>query len=188
MRCPRCGDPDTRVTDSRDSAGEIRRRRECAKCQVRFTTYERLQPDALQVVKRDGRREEFSAEKLLKSLRVACVKRPVPSGALEKLVNDIEAELHRLGKSEAPASIIGGAALGRLRTLDAVAAVRYASVYKNFEDVSGFINEIQDLQNGDDADASGSNQLELIPNEFQMPARRRSRRGRRPSITVPSAS
>ncbi len=186
MRCPQCGEPDTRVTDSRDSGPEIRRRRECANCGGRFTTYERVQPDVLTVVKRDGRREEFSREKLLRSIQTACVKRPIPSGQLEKLTHEIEGDLRRPGKSEVPTAAIGDAALARLCALDAVAYLRYASVYRNYDSPDGFIEEVEALRQSERDAGGGTNQLELIPNEFAASARRRARRGRRPSMTAPA--
>ena len=190
MRCPKCESPETRVTDSRDTGQEIRRRRECLKCGVRFTTYERVQHAALAVVKRDGRREEFDQEKLLRSIRLACVKRPLPTGALEKLVGEIESDLQRLGRAEVPASVIGDTVLSRLRAMDPVAYVRYASVYRDFDSLEGFVSEIQQYQAVDstDAERSPSGQLELIPNEFAIPPRPRARRGRRPRITSPADS
>ncbi len=190
MRCPNCGAPDSRVTDSRDTGENIRRRRECSQCGVRFTTYERIQQAGLVVAKRDGRREEFNREKLLRSIRLACVKRPFPTGALDKLVDEIESDLQRLGRAEVPATVIGDAALRRLRKLDPVAYVRYASVYRDFDDLDGFITEIREYQTTDDDPSSGSQtaQLELIPNEFALPPKLRARRGRRPGISRPAPS
>lgn len=186
MRCPNCGAPDSRVTDSRDTGEEIRRRRECSECGVRFTTYERIQHAALIVVKRDGRRDEFNREKLLRSIRLACVKRPLPTGALDKLVEEIEADLQRLGRAEVPAAVIGDAALRRLKELDPVAYVRYASVYRDFDDLDGFIKEIREYQAADpEAERARSAQLELIPNEYAPPPAPRPRRGRRPSMSMP---
>ena len=187
MRCPHCGAPDTRVTDSRDTGREIRRRRECVRCGVRFTTYERVQHAALQVIKRDSRREEFDREKLLRSVRLACAKRPLPTGTLEKLVEDIESDLQHLGKAEVPAAVIGDATLVRLRQLDSVAYVRYASVYRDFDTLDGFIKEIREVQTAGPDDQDRTNQLELIPNEYAIPAKRTGRRGRRPSMTGPGA-
>jgi len=187
MRCPNCGAPDSRVTDSRDTGEEIRRRRECAACGVRFTTYERIQHAALVVAKRDGRREEFDRAKLLRSIRLACVKRPLPTGALDKLVEEIDSDLQRLGRAEVPASVIGDAALRRLRQIDSVAYVRYASVYRDFDDLDGFVREIREYHSADEEeqDAASSAQLELIPNEYALPPKQRARRGRRPGITKP---
>ena len=185
MRCPHCGAPETRVTDSRDTGQEIRRRRECAQCGIRFTTYERVQHAVLQVVKRDNRREEFDKEKLLRSVRLACVKRPLPSGTLEKLVQDIETDLHKLGKTEVPTAVIGETALTRLRVLDPVAYVRYASVYRDFDTLDGFVQEIQEFQASEPVGSGRSSQLELIPNEYAIPSKQSGRRGRRPSMTSP---
>ena len=188
MRCPNCGAPDSRVTDSRDTGEDIRRRRECSECGVRFTTYERIQHAGLTVAKRDGRREDFDREKLLRSIRLACVKRPFPTGSLDRLVDDIESDLQRMGRTEIPASVIGDAALRRLRDLDSVAYVRYASVYRDFDDLDGFVSEIREYKAADDQTSSVSrtSQLELIPNEFALPPKPRSRRGRRPGISRPA--
>ncbi len=187
MRCPSCQAPETRVTDSRDTGQEIRRRRECLKCGVRFTTYERIQHAALGVTKRDGRREEFDREKLLRSIKLACVKRPLPTGAIEKLADEIESDLQRLGRAEVPATVIGDTVLVRLRAMDPVAYVRYASVYRDFDSLEGFVEEIQQYHADDEgvAEQKASGQLELIPNEFASPPRPRARRGRRPRITTP---
>ena len=186
MRCPHCGDPETRVTDSRDTGQEIRRRRECVRCGVRFTTYERVQRAALMVAKRDGRREEFDREKLLRSIRLACVKRPLPTGSLEKLVDEIESDLQRLGRAEVPSAVIGDAAVARLRSTDPVAYVRYASVYRDFDTPDGFIHEVQQYQSDGEPVRQAASQLELIPNEYAIPPKPKSKRGRRPGITGPS--
>lgn len=187
MRCPHCGDPDSRVTDSRDTGEEIRRRRECTKCGVRFTTYERVQRAALTVVKRDSRREEFNRDKLLRSIRLACVKRPLPTGVLEKLVDDIESDLQRLGRAEVPTSVVGAAVMERLRDIDPVAYVRYASVYKDFDDLGQFIEEVQVLRTEQAAAVARPSPLQppLIPNEYEVPPQR-AKRGRRPSMTLPT--
>ena len=186
MHCPNCGDPNTRVTDSRDTGQDIRRRRECVRCGVRFTTYERIQHATLQVIKRDGRRDEFDKQKLLRSIRLACTKRPLPSGTLEKLVGEIENDLQDLGKAEVPASVIGDLTLERLRQLDPVAYVRYASVYRDYDTLDGFIEEIREFQSTGALSSNESvSQLTLIPNEFAVPVKRTGRRGRRPSMTRP---
>ena len=188
MRCPSCEAPETRVTDSRDTGQEIRRRRECLKCGVRFTTYERVQHATLGVAKRDGRREEFDREKLLRSIKLACVKRPLPTGAIEKLADEIESDLQRLGRAEVPASVIGDTVLVRLRAMDPVAYVRYASVYRDFDSLEGFVSEIQQYHAEDEGavEQGASGQLELIPNEFAIPPKPGARRGRRPRITAPA--
>jgi transcriptional repressor NrdR len=142
----------------------------------------------LVVVKRDSHREEFDREKLFRSIRLACVKRPLPTGALEKLISEIESDLQRLGRSEVPASVIGDAALNRLREIDSVAYVRYASVYRDFDTLDGFVQEIRAYQSADVAPTVDpqASQLELIPNEYAIPPKPKARRGRRPSITQPT--
>ena len=185
MRCPHCGNSNSRVTDSRDAGGEIRRRRECMDCGVRFTTYERIQRAALVIAKRDGRREEFDRDKLLRSVRLACVKRPLPSGALEKLVDEIESDLERLGRAEVAASRIGDITMAKLRELDRVAYIRYASVYRDFADLDEFQREIQSLVTSREAGGAGGGQLPLMPTEVGAPPKPRTRRGRRPGITAP---
>ena len=186
MQCPQCGDSNTHVADSRNSGQEVRRRRECGHCGARFTTYERLQQANLQVVKRDGRREDFDLDKLLRSVRLACAKRPIPSGTLEKLAGEIESDLRELGRADIPTSVIGDTALARIRELDPVAYVRYASVYRDFDSLEGFIREAQGFQS-ETPSADSPGQLELIPNAFAVPAKRPGRRGRRPRITQPAA-
>lgn len=135
MKCPYCGHNDSRVIDSRNVNEAIRRRRECLGCGSRFTTYERLQATALLVIKRNGQREEFSREKLIAGIRKACAKRPVSQETIEQMVDDIEAQLHRLGKGEVATSIIGDMVMERLRQLDGVAYIRFASVYRAFTDI-----------------------------------------------------
>ena len=187
MRCPYCGSTDSRVTDSRDAGEGVRRRRECLSCGVRFTTYERIQSTALVVAKRDGRREEFDREKLSRSIRLACVKRPLPTGTLEKAVDEIEAGLQRLGRAEVPTAIIGELTIAKLRELDRVAYIRYASVYRDFGDVAEFEREIAALQEAmqEAPRASTESQLPLIPDQPTVPPRPRARRGRRPRISAP---
>ena len=146
MRCPYCGHIDSKVTDSREAENGIRRRRECQNCHLRFTTYERIQPTALTVCKRDNRREEYNREKLLSGIRKACAKRPVSSRTIEKVVEDIEAELQRLGHVEVPTTILGGMVMERLRNLDRVAYIRYASVYRDFQDIESFEAAVKDLR------------------------------------------
>jgi len=135
MRCPYCGYEDSRVIDSRDAGEGIRRRRQCLECGSRFTTYERAQATTLLVIKKDGRREEFSREKLIAGIRKACAKRPVSHETIEELVDDIEAELHKSGRGEVATSTIGDMVMERLRQLDGVAYIRFASVYRAFADI-----------------------------------------------------
>jgi len=134
MRCPFCGHADTRVTDSRESDDGIRRRRECLSpaCGRRFTTYERVQVAPLAVVKKDGRREEFSREKILAGIRRSCAKLPVSAGQIEALVDDIESAFHARGLAEVPSGEVGDLVMERLRELNHVAYVRFASHYRNF--------------------------------------------------------
>ena len=145
MRCPYCGYEESRVVDSRDSADGVRRRRECLKCEARFTTYERLQPLTLFVIKKDQRREEFSKQKLLSGLRKACEKRPLAAGAVEKLAGDIEADIYQLGTSEVSSAVIGDMVMTHLRRLDYIAYIRFASVYRDFTDISDLKQELETL-------------------------------------------
>jgi transcriptional repressor NrdR len=144
MRCPQCGARETRVVDSRDldEATTIRRRRECAACATRFTTYERVEAARLVVVKRDGTRQEFDREKLAAGLRKALTRRPVPDGAADQAADSIEAELKAGGMSEVPSSRIGQLAQERLRAIDRIAYIRFASVYQSFEDIDDLKREV----------------------------------------------
>jgi transcriptional repressor NrdR len=161
MRCPYCSHPESRVVDSRDVEDSVRRRRECLNpdCAGRFTTYERIQAVALYVVKKDGRREEYSREKLFAGLRRACEKRPLPAGAVEAAASDIEATLYGLNVPEIPSSAVGEVVMDRLRDLDPVAYVRFASVYRQFADLDAFRAELESLAAGG---RPGGAQLPLI--------------------------
>lgn len=145
MKCPYCGEVETKVIDSRDLGEGVRRRRQCLICNARFTTYERLQPRNLFVIKKDSRREEFNRDKLLSGIRKACEKRPLPTGAIDKLVDDIEAEIYRLGKAEIPGSLIGDMVMERLEKLDHIAYIRFASVYRQFADIGALKEAVDDL-------------------------------------------
>lgn len=145
MRCPFCDNDDTKVVDSRELAESVRRRRECISCNQRFTTYERAEASLL-VVKKDGRREEFDSRKLFDGIRKACVKRPIATEDLEKLVKDIQIELVKLGKVEVSSEAIGRLTMGRLRALDEVAYVRFASVYREFKDIDSLVEEIEEYR------------------------------------------
>ncbi|MQG11356.1 MAG: transcriptional repressor NrdR [SAR202 cluster bacterium] len=149
MHCPFCGQPHSKVTDSRVVESGIRRRRECQSCELRFTTYERAQAAPLMVSKQDNRREEFSREKLISGIRKACTKRPVPSRTLDKMVEDIEAVLQHLGNAEVSTTVLGTMVMERLRELDRVAYIRYASVYRAFQDIESFEEAVWALR--DDA-------------------------------------
>jgi len=147
MNCPFCNHPDNRVVDSRDVrlGAEIRRRRECAECGQRFTTYERVDELPTTVVKRDGRRESFDREKLLTGLLRACEKRPVPRRDLVAVVDSVESALAAREVREMSTEEIGNLVIEKLRRLDQVAYVRFASVYRRFEDVTQFMDELTNL-------------------------------------------
>ncbi|MCR4393038.1 MAG: transcriptional regulator NrdR [Dehalococcoidales bacterium] len=163
MNCPYCGYPDSRVIDSRDVNAGIRRRRQCLSCKARFTTYERLQPASLFVVKKDQRREEYNREKLLSGIRKACEKRPLPTGAIEKLVDEIESELYDLGKAEVPSSLIGDKVMEKLKTLDHIAYIRFASVYREFADITALKEAVDNLIVNQKEKSYLAGQLTLIP-------------------------
>ncbi|TSB48022.1 transcriptional regulator NrdR [Alkalicoccobacillus porphyridii] len=149
MRCPACHYNGTRVLDSRpsDEARSIRRRRECESCGNRFTTFEMVEEVPLIVVKKDGTRQEFSREKILRGLIRACEKRPVPLETLENLVNNVERDLRGTGKNEMLSRDVGEQVMERLAEVDDVAYVRFASVYRQFKDINVFIKELTDLMN-----------------------------------------
>ncbi len=171
MRCPYCNSPESRVTDSRTAENGIRRRRQCIPCGLRFTTYERVQTTALLVAKGDGRREEFNREKLTAGIVKACAKRPVPFGAIEKVVDNIEDDLQRLGNAEIRSSILGEMVMERLRRLDRVAYVRFASVYRDFQDIESFEQVVKDLR-------ENTEQLSLLEGSPPLRRRRGMRQGR----------
>lgn len=147
MTCPFCGHRQDRVIDSRESreGDVIRRRRECLKCERRFTTYERSDEIPYMVVKRDGRREKFDRQKVLEGLLKACEKRPVPMSRLAEIVDEVETRLADSADREIATSQIGEMLMERLRPLDKIAYVRFASVYRDFQDVEAFLNELKGL-------------------------------------------
>ena len=147
MRCPKCGHLDDKVLDSRSARDglAIRRRRACLACGQRFTTFEEIVKDALRVVKRDGRHEEFSRLKLMSGIMRACEKRPVSPAAIEALVDEIVEEIEQAEESEISSQAIGEKVMQRLEKLDDVAYVRFASVYRRFADVNQFINAISEV-------------------------------------------
>ena len=161
MICPYCGHYDSKVIDSREVNEGIRRRRQCLRCDSRFTTYERLQPASLFVIKKDERREEFDREKILTGVRKACEKRPLPSGTVENIVDDIEAELYQLGRTEIPSATIGDMVMARLKKLDHIAYIRFASVYREFEDITTLKKEVDTLASN--TIIHSADQLPLIP-------------------------
>jgi transcriptional repressor NrdR len=150
MRCPFCSYPDSRVLDSRpaDDGQAIRRRRECSKCSKRFTTYERVDEVPLVVVKRDGRREVYDHSKLLGGLIKACEKRPIPVNQLEKAISGIEKDIRNKMETEISSSKLGEMVLDWLRLEDEVAYVRFASVYRDFQSVDSFMQELERLNKG----------------------------------------
>ncbi|MEW6243321.1 MAG: transcriptional regulator NrdR [Bacillota bacterium] len=147
MRCPYCGRGDSKVLESRktEEGAAIRRRRECEACGRRFTTYEKVEDTLLIVIKKDGRREAFDRHKILSGLIKACEKRPIPLEALEQLAGEVEAEIRNSCKGEVPSREIGERVISRLRALDEVAYVRFASVYRQFTDLDTFMAELQKL-------------------------------------------
>jgi transcriptional repressor NrdR len=147
LLCPTCRKSETRVVDSRDDENVVRRRRECLdpRCKHRFTTYERMEAPRLFVVKKDGRREQFSRDKILAGLRRACEKRPVSESQMEAVAADLERDLFARGESEVPSTTIGEKLMEALRNLDKVAYIRFASVYRQFRDVESFQEELATL-------------------------------------------
>ena len=148
MKCPYCGYQESRVVDSRptDDNERIRRRRECLRCQRRFTTYEVVETVPIIVIKKNGMQEPFDREKLLRGLLRACEKRPVPVEQLEQMVDSIEGELQTSGSREVTSGAIGEMALAALREVDEVAYVRFASVYRSFQDIGSFLEELDKLR------------------------------------------
>jgi transcriptional repressor NrdR len=147
MKCPACGHDEDKVVDSRTTKeGEaIRRRRECLKCGKRFTTYEYIERAPLFVVKKDGRREQYSREKLLTGLLRACEKRPVSREQIEHLLDEVEGVIFGKFKTEVKSSELGNEVIERLQALDEVAYVRFASVYRQFKDINQFMREVKGL-------------------------------------------
>lgn len=147
MKCPFCGHEEDKVVDSRSAQDgrAVRRRRECLKCKERFTTYEYIENVTLTVLKSDGRREPFDHEKLLRGIKLACNKRPVSVKKIEALVDEIEARLQERSKSEVTSKYIGELVMEKLREIDDIAYVRFASVYRKFQDKTEFFEELKKL-------------------------------------------
>ncbi len=185
MLCPYCSHSDSKVVDSRDAGDGIRRRRECAACERRFTTYEYIQMRSIMVVKRDGRREEFQREKLFSSLTKACAKRPLPVGSIDKVVDEIERQLTESGRAEFASRAIGEAVMARLADLDRVAWIRFASVYRDFRDIESFKEAIDALLEPESPDYKNHpDQFSLIDDDLIPPLQngRRPRRSQRPVV------
>jgi transcriptional repressor NrdR len=156
MKCPYCDCQDTRVIDSRDAAdAAVRRRRQCVACGKRFTTYERWERPDLRVVKRDGRVEDFDRDKLEVGILKACEKRPIARAAILHLIDEVEEELRASEDNEVTTSHVGDMVLGRLREVDQVAYLRFASVYRAFDDASHFYHELKNLRDEDGKRESG---------------------------------
>ena len=145
MNCPYCSYKESKVTDKRESPEGIRRRRECLKCKKRFTTYEKIARDDLYVIKKDGRREKFSREKLETGINLAFEKRPVEKEKIIKMINEIEEQIRKKGKKEITTSEIGELVMKKIKRIDNVAYIRFASVYRDFQDIKDFKREMREL-------------------------------------------
>ena len=176
MRCPHCGSSDSKVLDTRETEHGIRRRRQCLTCQNRFSTVEKIQAATLMVTKRTSGVEEFDRQKLLHGIRIACTRRPLPAGAVEKVLDDIEEELLKRGRSEVSSTLIGELAMEQLRRLDRVAYIRFASVYRDFADEDDFRRAVEGLQR-DGVPSAG--QLSLLPPDQASRAKCRWRPAKR---------
>ncbi len=163
MRCPYCHQTEDRVVDSRTSreGQAVRRRRECVSCGRRFTTYEYVEERALQVKKRDGTVEEYARDKLMRSVQLPCAKRPIASADIEAIVDEVEDALAHLGQDEVESRVIAEMVMERLRSRDDVAYVRFASVYRNFQDLDEFQQELRELSLRRARAALNENQAEL---------------------------
>lgn len=164
MRCPECDATENRVVDTRTSRGgrAVRRRRECSVCGARFTTYEYVEARPVQVLKRSGAVEDFDRGKLLRSVNIACAKRPISTAAMEALVDDVEDQLSQRASVEIPSVHLGALVMERLRPLDRVAYVRFASVYRNFQDAGEFQEFVDEM-------AAAQHREELRRNQVELP-------------------
>ena len=145
MECPYCGSQELKVTDKRASPDGIRRRRECLKCGKRFTTYEKIERENLYVIKKDGKREKFDKQKMSNGIYRAFEKRPVSKEEIDKMINEIEDQLGKRGRKEVKSSAIGELVMKKIKKLDNVAYIRFASVYRDFQDIKDFRKEIRGL-------------------------------------------
>jgi transcriptional repressor NrdR len=185
MNCAFCDNPDTRVTDSRPDSDGIRRRRECLACGQRFSTIERVELGGVSLVKKDGWREEFDRAKIISGVRKACEKRPIPSGAIEALADDIEKEVGALNKAEVPSATVGEMVMERLRALDHIAYIRFASVYRAFADVDELERELEALKAGWARRDVPPDQMALLPEVVPAePKRKRARKARQSGSVV----
>lgn len=145
MNCPYCDYTKSSVTNKRDSPSGIRRRRECMKCKKRFTTYEKIEKSDLYVIKKDGRREKFEIKKLEIGVERAFEKLPIPQEKIKKMINEIEEQIRKLGKKEIKSSVIGEIVMKKLKKVDNIAYIRFASVYRQFKDIKDFKEELRGL-------------------------------------------
>jgi transcriptional repressor NrdR len=145
MNCPYCTHKESKVTDKRSSPDGIRRRRECLKCKKRFTTYERIERSDLYVIKKDGRREKFEIKKLEAGIEKALEKRPVSKDIINNMINEIDEQIRKMGKKEVKSSVIGELVMKKLKKVDDIAYVRFASVYRQFQDINDFKQEMKGL-------------------------------------------
>jgi transcriptional repressor NrdR len=145
MNCPYCEHTKSSVTNKRDSPDGVRRRRECLKCKKRFTTYEKIERSDLYVIKKDGRREKFEIKKLETGIERAFEKLPVPKEKIKKMINEIEEQIRKSGKKEVKSSVIGEIVMKKLKKIDDIAYIRFASVYRQFKDIKDFKQEMKDL-------------------------------------------
>lgn len=145
MNCPYCSHKESKVTDKRSSPEGIRRRRECLKCKKRFTTYERIERTDLYILKKDGRREKFDIKKLEAGIEKALEKRPVPQDKINNMINEIDEQIRKSGKKEVKSSVIGELVMKKLKKIDDIAYVRFASVYRQFQDINDFKQEMKEL-------------------------------------------
>src|SRR5208283_4440665 len=168
MKCPHCGYNDSKVLDSRDVDDGVRRRRQCLSCDSRFTTYERVQKTGLFVIKKDKRRELFDKSKLLSGIRKAFEKRPIAANMIDKVADDIEAELFKQGIQEVQIAVIGDMVMTKLKQIDQIAYIRFASVYRDFADITKLKQEVDNLARGI-SHAVPAEQLPLLPeNETEI--------------------
>lgn len=172
MKCPFCGHEESAVVDSRAWKESIRRRRECLGCHLRFNSCERVETRALMVVKKDERREEFDREKLARGIHKACEKRPLPTGTVDKLVDDIESDLYHLGRAEITSALIGEKVMERLKDLDEIAYIRFASVCHQFADIHSLKQAVDRLAKSTAAARRRQDQLPLIADTDTAPARK----------------
>jgi transcriptional repressor NrdR len=179
MNCPFCGTDDTKVTDSRPDQDGIRRRRECLACGQRFSTLERVELPGVALLKKDGRREAFDRSKIIAGVRKACEKRPIPSGAVEALASEVEQAVYGLNRAEVPASAVGELVMERLKALDHIAYIRFASVYRAFADVDELEQELEALKAGWQRPDVPPDQLALLPDARPTPNKPRVLKMRR---------